>query len=59
MSDAEIYIPDPDLVGIRYEVSLLEEHLESVKEQMEAKEEEEPSSYERVAEVAGPGSRRF
>jgi hypothetical protein len=40
MSDAEIYIPDPDLVGIRYEVSLLEEHLESVKEQMEAKEEE-------------------
>ena len=23
MSDAEIYIPDPDLVGIRYEVSRL------------------------------------
>jgi hypothetical protein len=40
MSDAEIDIPGFDLIGIRYELSLLEEHLESVEKQVEAKREE-------------------
>lgn len=40
MTDVEFDVPDFELVDIRYELSLLEEHLESVEKQVEAKKEE-------------------